>query len=228
MNVQQKVPLNFDRDNVRPSYLSRIHALVLEATKTQLTAEDVNQSWVKVAVQERGGDLSNETVTRIADLRFGAKRVVYDPSADAILPAGQVTPSRPGTSIPRVVVSEEEWTPSMKALAELCTATAPHVIGVKVKVEFFNNPTVGAVATYGARTISFNVGRLGRKWFFESSMAKILSVVVHEFAHEVSGNHLSQEYYDALTDIGAKMVALALGDSSIFNRYLETSGVILA
>lgn len=258
-DVQQKVPLNFDRDNVRSSYLATIHALVLEATRDQLIPEDANQSWVKVAIQERGDSLSDDTVRKVAELRFGAKRVIFDPSdpeanniaasqgytvvngnamskeewkhmrhAEAILPAGKVTPSRPDATVPRVTIAESEWTIGMRALAVFCKELAPKLIGVDVRAEFFNNSTVSAIATYGSRTISFNVGRLGKKWFSEAPLEKVIALVIHEFAHEVSGNHLSEKYYDALTDIGAKMVALALGDSNIFNRYLKTSGVVLA
>lgn len=248
VNVHQKVPLNFDRDNVTPQYLAKIHALTAEYAMPFLTAEDVNRSWVKVGMQESGDDLSNETVRKIADLRFGEKRVAYDPSdpeanniaitkgyqvihggamsgtewdlmkrANAILPAGQVTPSKPDATVPRVTVPEDKWTPAMHHVAWFCKAVAPHVIGVDVHVVITNNPTVGEIATYGSRTINFNMGRLGKKWF-EGSPAKIIELVIHEFAHEKSGNHLSEAYYDALTEIGAKMTVLALEHREIFEQ----------
>jgi hypothetical protein len=138
VNVHQKVPLNFDRDNVAPRYLANIHALTVEHMRDKLETEQANQAWVKVAVQERGDQLSNETVRKLADLRFGPRRVSFDMSdpeanniaasqgyqvihggalskeewgvfkrADAILPAGQVTPSRPDATIPRVCIPRE-------------------------------------------------------------------------------------------------------------------------
>lgn len=80
LDIQQKVPLNFDRDNVPPAYLSRVRALVLEHMAARLNAEDANSAWVREAVQAHGHELSDGTVSRVLDLRFGEKRVAYDPS----------------------------------------------------------------------------------------------------------------------------------------------------
>jgi hypothetical protein len=252
VNVHQKVPLTFERDNVTPSYLARIHALTVEHMKYRLTAEEVNEHWVKIAIQEQGDDLSDETILRIADLRFGKNRVSFDPSdqeanniavtkgyqvihggsmskaewdvmrrAGAILPAGKVTPSRPDTTIPRITIPESEWKFGERLVAQLCRRLAPYLIGINdLKVQIFNNPTVSAIATYGSRTISFNVGRLGEEWF-EGPLEVINTLIIHEFAHEKSGNHLSEAYYDALTEIGAKMTTVALERPEIFHPFIK-------
>lgn len=245
VNVHQKVPLNFDRDNVTPAYLAKVYALAVENTKDRLTEADVNQTWVKIAVQEGGDDLSNEAIRRIADLRFGERRVAYDPSdveanniavskgyqvvhggnlsgaewglmkrANAILPAGQVTPSRRDGTVPLITIPVRDWTGPMARVADFCRAAAPHLIDVPVTVSFSNNPTVSEIATYGNRTINFNVGRLGYRWF-NGPAVTIITLVIHEFAHEKSGNHLSEQYYDALTEIGAKMTMLALNNRGV-------------
>lgn len=80
LNVQQKVPLNFDRDNVSPAYLSKLRAMAVEHMSAQLTAEDANAAWVRDAMGKHAAELSDETVQNIALLRFGEKRVSYDPS----------------------------------------------------------------------------------------------------------------------------------------------------
>jgi hypothetical protein len=93
----------------------------------------------------------------------------------------------------------------------------PHLIGVEVVVSISNNPTVGEIATYARGSVGhvdFNMGRLGKKWFGGPAV-KIITLVIHEFAHQMSGNHLSEEYYDALTEIGAKMTMLALDHREI-------------
>jgi len=246
VNVHQKVPLNLDRDNVTPAYLAKVHALTVEHMRDSLKVEDVNESWIKIAVQEGGDDLSDDTIRKIADLRFGTHRVAYDPSdpeanniavsqgyqvvhggnlsgvewglmrrANAILPAGKVTPSRPDNTVPRITIPRSKWTESMVAIAAFCEAAAPHVIGVKINVSFSNNTTVGEVATYGHRNLDFNVGRLGYG-FFSGPLHKIIDLVIHELGHEKSGNHLSADYYDALTEIGAKMTILALTHPALF------------
>lgn len=80
VNVKQKVPLPMDRDSVPPAYLAKVRAVVLEAMAADLAADDANSAWVKDAVQRHGGDLGEGTVDRLAALRFGEKRVAFDPS----------------------------------------------------------------------------------------------------------------------------------------------------
>jgi hypothetical protein len=80
VNVHQKVPLNFDRDNVTPAYLSRVRAIVTEVMAERLTTNDANATWVRDAVERHGDTLPDPVIDRLVTLRFGAKRVSYDPS----------------------------------------------------------------------------------------------------------------------------------------------------
>jgi len=49
VNIEQKVPLNRDRDNVRPAYLQAVRIAVLNAAYNLLTSEDeATQGWVKL------------------------------------------------------------------------------------------------------------------------------------------------------------------------------------
>lgn len=80
INVMQKVPLNMDRDNVTPSYLGRVRALVADHMTQHLSVEDANAAWVSDAMTRHGDEMSAEMINRVADLRFGSKRVIYDPS----------------------------------------------------------------------------------------------------------------------------------------------------
>jgi hypothetical protein len=122
VNVGQKVPLTFERDNVPPSYLRNIRVVVLNEMAHHLTKDDANATWVRDAGSDP--DASDVAMTKVMDLRFGEKRVIFDPSdpeanfiaaskgytlihggmlngnewdnvrrAGAALPAGQVTPS---------------------------------------------------------------------------------------------------------------------------------------
>lgn len=80
VNIRQKVPLTVDRDNVTPAYLSLVRSFVVEATASQLTTEDANATWVKDAIEEHGEELDAKTIDQVVTLRFGEKRVAYDPS----------------------------------------------------------------------------------------------------------------------------------------------------
>ncbi|MHB9044387.1 MAG: hypothetical protein ACYC35_00455 [Pirellulales bacterium] len=78
VDVQQKVPLNMDRDNVTPSYLRAIRVAVLNATHDRLNEVEATKTWVKEAMSDDRVD--NAAVRRTLGLRFGKNAVAYDPS----------------------------------------------------------------------------------------------------------------------------------------------------
>lgn len=76
VNICQKVPLNFNRDNVTPAYLRTIRTLVLNETFDQI--KEANDNWVREAASDER--VSPEAIDRVLTLRFGDKRVAYDPN----------------------------------------------------------------------------------------------------------------------------------------------------
>jgi hypothetical protein len=121
-DVQQKVPLTFERDNVTPAYLRELYVAIVNNGYDLLDRQDATEAWVKTAIGDERADHS--AVRDITVKRFGEKTVAYDPSdpqanaeatlkgytvihggmlsggewanvkaAGLILPAGQVTPS---------------------------------------------------------------------------------------------------------------------------------------
>lgn len=122
VDVQQKVPLNMERDALPENFLRELRAIVLNKSSYLLTPEEASATWVADALED--DKVAPEAVKTTMDLRFGAKRVIFDPSdpeanalavtkgyavvhggtlskrqwenvkaAGAMLPAGQVTPS---------------------------------------------------------------------------------------------------------------------------------------
>lgn len=123
VNVQQKVPLAWDRENVTPAYLRLLRSLTLNATSKLLTKEEADANWVTNALSDKN-NVDPSAVIDVIDKRFGTKRVIYDPtdreasekalgkgytvlyggslpkaawevvkSTGAVLPAGQVMPT---------------------------------------------------------------------------------------------------------------------------------------
>lgn len=121
-DVQQKVPLTFERDNVTPAYLRDLYVAIVNEAHDLLDKDDATESWVKVAVSD--DKASDDAVRDITTKRFGERAVAYDPSdpeankeavlkgytvihggslsgnewaqvrrAGVLAPAGQVTPS---------------------------------------------------------------------------------------------------------------------------------------
>jgi hypothetical protein len=78
VSVEQKVPLNSDRDNVTPAYLRALTVAVVNRMHARLTTETA----ALPAVQEALGDarISAPAATSIVTAQYGDKRAVYDPS----------------------------------------------------------------------------------------------------------------------------------------------------
>lgn len=121
-DVQQRVPVNWERNNVPPAFLRTLRVEVLNAMPQELGEEDVRAPWVTDALDD--GRVAPEAVKSVITGRFGDKVVINDPSdtegtkiavaqgytvipggafskaawenirtSEAALPAGQVTPS---------------------------------------------------------------------------------------------------------------------------------------
>lgn len=150
--------------------------------------------------------------------------------ADAIKPAGQVTPSpRPDSEggEAREYLDESKWTPAIREVAALTRRLTVPLIGAEVIVRVASDVTWPFAATYGARQFTYNLGRLGHR-FFEGPIEDILDLIIHETAHELESNHLSDNYYRALTKIGGKMAALALTSPQLFSMRREVVGRVVA
>lgn len=252
VNVLQKVPLTFDRDNVTPAYLRDIRALTLNEMAERLDGSEASSNWVNDALED---DLVSEAaVAAVLDRRFGERRVIYDPSDpeankiaaaegytvipgralspgvwrqvkrfQAARPAGQVTPS-PKPYSPDgeqlKLLPEAEWTEGMRLVADYARMIAREVLGRNsLQVAIAREAQWPYAATYGPGQLVFNLGRLGRRWFESGATVEVTDLLIHEFGHEHASDHLSRDYYKALTSIGARLVKLALERPELFEPY---------
>jgi hypothetical protein len=244
LSVAQKVPLNRDRDDVRPSYLRTIRMLVLNEMHDRLTEEDANQTWVRQASSDP--DCSASAINRVLDLRFGEKRASYDPSdheannnwvsqggtlvygsmlnkdewqnareAEAIVPAGKLCPTpKPYSDDPNAdpadIIPEAQWSAGMRQIADYARFLGKELMGVKINVTMVNTPN-NFLACYGkGGRLHFNVRHLGGNWFDQGANEAVDELLVHEFGHEYSCDHLSHEYHEALCRLAAKLKRLAM------------------
>jgi hypothetical protein len=250
INVAQRVVLSGqDRSNVVPSYLAAIRVLALNAAVevNELDADTATSVWVAQASSDKRA--SDEAIRKVMDLRFGTKRVSYDPSdpeankraveegyaviagrtlsaeqwalarrANAIKPAGQVTPSNSewkyGDGPPERTIAETDWTPGMRRVAAHARWLAFHLLYVPdLQVRIVNEPIRRAhsAAAYSTGSLIFNAGRLGFVWFDrQPNDPEVLELLIHEFGHHYSSDHLDKRYHDGLSSLGAHMVQLAL------------------
>lgn len=251
INVGQKVPLNRDRDNVRPAYLQAVRVAVLNAAHDLLTTdEEATAGWCKLA----GADprCSAETTRHLIRLRFGEKVAAPDPSdieamkafqaqggtivvglskgewanvkrTGAVLPAGQVCPTAKPYSLdasadPVNLIPEEKWTDGIKNIAAYARFLAQELMGVAITVCVVNT-TNGFAACYGSCRLDFNLMRLGHRWFEDGITESVDRLLIHEFGHQFSSDHLSEDYHQVLCRLGASLKRLALEKPEMFRRF---------
>jgi hypothetical protein len=235
VNVDQKVPLNSDRDNVPPGFLRELRVQVANHTAGLFDANTAAAPWVRQAV----GDprIEDVTVQQVMERLYGHRRVAYDPSdpeankiaasegytvvhggahsrgewqqirrATALPPAGQVTPS------PKVLTSPDSPPPIppeewTPGMRQL--ASYARQLGAELlgfePTVEFQEAANEHLAWWGNRTITFNLRRLGRDWPDVATQDAIDALLLHEFAHDRVGDHLDRAFPDEVARLGAKL-----------------------
>jgi hypothetical protein len=253
VSIAQKVPLNRDRDNVKPAFLQAVRVAVLNAAHDLLTTEEeANTGWVKLAgADERCSDVAIKHLIR---LRFGEKVAAPDPSdieamkrfqseggtivvglskgewanvrrSGAVLPAGRICPTAKPYSAdpdadPVTIIPEEKWTNSMRNIAAYAVFLARELMQVSLTVSVVYTTNAFA-ACYGSGRLDFNLQRLGHRWFEQGASEDVDSLLIHEFGHEYSGDHLSSDYHEALCRLGAGLKKLALERPEAMKYFLR-------
>lgn len=78
VEIDQKIPLNMDRDNVTPAFLREVRTLVVNEMHAHLDEHDAAATFVSEALADKNA--TPEAVSRALDLRYGAKRAIWDPT----------------------------------------------------------------------------------------------------------------------------------------------------
>ncbi len=248
-DVQQRVPLNMQRDNVTPAYLQELRVAVFNESHHLLEKEDVTQDWARAATNDHR--CAPEATTTSLDLRFGENRVSYDVNdreankkamaegynvvaggsmskqewenarqAEAIKPAGQVTPTHHQEENPSQQMEPLEWTPAMHLVEQYVHRIGPELVQHDLNVRIVCKPTWPVAATYGeGGTLTFNLGTLGHRFFNDRSwegLQRINELLIHEFAHEYAHDHFTTQFHDSMGLIGARLAKLALVSPELF------------
>ena len=105
VSIEQKIPLNLDRDNVQPSYLRKVRTLVLNHVFDKLeNAEEANAPWVRDALEDKNCEA--DAAATIVKKRFGDKAVAFDPSD---VEGSKLAVSKGYTVIPGATFSKAAW-----------------------------------------------------------------------------------------------------------------------
>lgn len=140
--------------------------------------------------------------------------------AGAIQPAGKLCSSpKPYSRDPDAkdvqVIAPDKWTEGMKQVAEYAKFLAKELMNVSATVTFVNT-TNNFSACYGPGDLHFNLLRLGYAWFEQGVTEAVDELLLHEFGHQFSGDHLSEEYHEALCKLGSRLKRLALEKPEAF------------
>jgi len=159
-----------------------------------------------------------------ADVWTNARAHGLIPSSSEVTPSPK--PYTPGQENTRKTEPREKWTQGMLRLENLVQELGPVLCDASVIVEFVNDADcMNFAATYARNGTSgrmeFNIRTLGRKWFEEDIAEKHVSLIIHELGHHRSSDHLSREYYAALTDLGARLAFEIAVDPDWWQRILE-------
>jgi hypothetical protein len=118
------------------------------------------------------------------------------------------------------IIAPDKWTPGMRQIADYAVLLGQELMGVAVSVTFVNT-TNAFLACYAAGgDLHFNMFRLGHAWFEDGINEEVDKLLIHEFGHQYSGDHLSEEYHDALCLLGAKLKKLALTRPEAFRQFV--------
>jgi hypothetical protein len=98
----------------------------------------------------------------------------------------------------------------MRGIADFAKRMAEKVLSRRIVVKFCATAHHLGGASYGpSGELVFNKFRLGADWFERGVSEEVVGLLIHEFGHEYSPDHLSSEYHEALCRIGSRLYAFA-------------------
>lgn len=183
-------------------------------------AYDPTDSEANKAVQADGGTIITGSMLKKEQWQKAKE-------AGAVLPAGKIKPTaKPYSLDPNApaadVIAPEHWTEAMRNIARYARFLAKELMDVDLAVTVVRT-TNNFAACYGQRRLDLNLFRLGHRWFVQGVTEEVDRLLIHEFGHEYSGDHLSSDYHDALCRLGAKLKRLALEKPAAFRMFASTS-----
>lgn len=247
LNVHQKVPLNVDRDNVTPGYLRDIRTAAMNALHQYVKGKEAaSTTWVREAMSDERA--TAEAVTTAKVEAFGIDAVTFDPNDleankaaaaagytvipggslpkgawenirknDIVAPAGRLFPTKM-ESVEGEFLDDSQLSLGMQEMRTFVKHLGKVLLGIDVTVFFYTSDEATVAAQWGARTLSFNVTLLKKRWFDNGLNEKQVDLILHEFGHHFEADHLSKKYNDALTRLGAKLAFYVAANPTLFKE----------
>jgi len=252
VDVYQKIPLTMDRTSVTRPFLRRLGVVLLNNLYQLLTTEAAaTEPWVREAASDKEcTSIATKHLLRIrfgekavafdpsdpeANMRAVSEgyTVVHGGSmskgewtnvrqAEAIKPAGQVTPTHFATAAAGEggkVLDEltfEQLSSDERQLAQYLSWLTGRLVG-PITIRYFRDRGWDTTAGCGSdRVLVVNLARFN--W---QKSHEIHWVVLHELAHLRESNHLSDEYHKEICRLGARLADVAVGNPEIVGLWLH-------
>lgn len=238
IDVQQKIPLTLDRDNVLPSFLQDVYAEVLNHTHTEISPESSSKLWVREGTSDERA--STDAVRSVIKKRYGDKVVIANPkdkrSIDEALANGykvvygsemskeewnkvrEAEAMKSSTEMFGISFAESERVEpdeNMQRVGEYAKRLARRLLDIDIKVVFLKSSKATAVADFGDCTLRFNVSHLNG--YFQRPLVETTGLILHEIAH-YKGHHTEETYHECLTDMAQALVKIALEEPGFFKE----------
>lgn len=233
VDVQQKVPLNRDRDNVTPAYRRDLLAIVLDETVDLLTEDTAAESWVKDALPAAEADTVEKATTKM----FGKGWVIGTPADreadknaiahgvtvvgggalgkdawEAVRASQSAKPSADKYSLGHRT-DPRGFKPKMAEVTPFTTAVKKYALKVckflldedYFEIDLQDDSRLKHGGLYYGRRIVINLHSYKKIKDKDEFGQALDSLLIHECAHRYSGDHLTMEYIKACTKLGAKL-----------------------
>jgi hypothetical protein len=152
---------------------------------------------------------------------FGAPTWDKLRETDAAPPSGQVFPTprafyQDGT--PLKTVPMNEWGPGLAVTLARIRTIVERVLEHSIEIVLADDRDWRPIAAYGpSGTLYLNAAKIAHMLTLPLNV-KMLDLLIHEMGHERCGNHLSEDYYDALTHYGARLALLLREEPHLSDR----------
>jgi hypothetical protein len=212
VDIQQKVPLNIERDNVTPSYLREVFAAVLNEKVNELSEEEASAAWVTTGMEstkatpqalqgvitkrfgegavrrdhkDKGSNREAVSQNRKVVERGAFTNAVWDNinQHEELLPkAGDVCPTDFSELVPVRFYPHDEWTPEMVAYADFLTMMAPKLIDHTITIKYIKDDRVEFRGCTRWKKGSF-VMEINLEYHDLADWQGNIYLMLHEFAH---------------------------------------------
>jgi hypothetical protein len=257
VDIQQKIPLNIERDNVTAAYLKQLLGAIVNEKGDDITDEEAAAAWVSAAMES--AHINAEALKKVYHKRFGQDAVLYDGSdigsnreavakGRAVVSRGAVTPEvrkkllkvgvkKAGEEFsthqnaPGHIIPDDKLNTAQKRYKQFIQEVSPLVLQHRLKnVQFSDDPDAdlyGCTEWLDPKGYTFTVNVAHHD---VRNWKRNYDLFIHELAHFYvqRNDHLFEGFWRACSEIGARLARVALERPELFPTSVNHSALVAA